>query len=147
MKGQDFARYCKTCILLITFRVYRQKSEQHDHAWKLRPLFDHLLKHFLKAMQSESHQFISTCASSRVRVWCASTSKRSQSSGVLKFGFVADQSSDIYTTLISIRERNETLILHSVNQFYYYFVSVWRTPIFMHILIISSGVPRSWQSY
>ena len=33
-------------------------SEQYDRAWKLRPLFDHLLKHFQEAMQPESHQSI-----------------------------------------------------------------------------------------
>ena len=33
-------------------------SEQYDRAWKLRPLFDHLLKHFREAMQPESHQSI-----------------------------------------------------------------------------------------
>ena len=33
-------------------------SEQYDRAWKLRPLFDHILKHFQEAMQPESHQSI-----------------------------------------------------------------------------------------
>ena len=33
-------------------------SKQYDRAWKLRPLFDHLLKHFQEAMQPESHQSI-----------------------------------------------------------------------------------------
>ena len=33
-------------------------SEQYDCAWKLRPLFDHLLKHFQEAMQPGSHQSI-----------------------------------------------------------------------------------------
>ena len=33
-------------------------SEQYDSAWKLRPLFDHLLKHFQESVQPESHQFI-----------------------------------------------------------------------------------------
>ena len=33
-------------------------SEQYDCTWKLRPLFDHLLKHFQEAMHPESHQLI-----------------------------------------------------------------------------------------
>ena len=33
-------------------------SEQYYLAWKLRPLFDHLLKHFQEAMWPESHQLI-----------------------------------------------------------------------------------------
>ena len=31
-------------------------SEQYDRPWKLRPLFDNLLKHFQAAMPPESHQ-------------------------------------------------------------------------------------------
>ena len=35
-----------------------RNREQYDRAWKLRPLFDHLLKHFQEQMQPESDQSI-----------------------------------------------------------------------------------------
>ena len=35
-----------------------KESERFDRAWKLRPFFDHLLKHFQEALLPESHQSI-----------------------------------------------------------------------------------------
>ena len=35
-----------------------KEKEEYDRAWKLRPLFDHLGKHFLDMLQSEAHQSI-----------------------------------------------------------------------------------------
>ena len=35
-----------------------KESEEYDHAWKLRPLFDHLGKHFQDMLQPEAHQSI-----------------------------------------------------------------------------------------
>ena len=34
------------------------ESEEYDYAWKLRPLFDHLGKHFQDILQPEAHQSI-----------------------------------------------------------------------------------------
>ena len=31
---------------------------EYDRAWKIRPLFDHLQKHFQAALEPESHQAI-----------------------------------------------------------------------------------------
>ena len=36
----------------------QKESEEHDRAWKLRPLFDHLGKHFQDMLQPEAHQLI-----------------------------------------------------------------------------------------
>ena len=33
-----------------------KESEEYDLAWKLRPRFDHLGKHFQDMLQSEAHQ-------------------------------------------------------------------------------------------
>ena len=33
-----------------------KESKEYDHAWKLRPLFDHLGKHFQDMLQPEAHQ-------------------------------------------------------------------------------------------
>ena len=35
-----------------------KESEEYDRAWKLRPLFDHLAKHFQDMLQPEAHQSI-----------------------------------------------------------------------------------------
>ena len=35
-----------------------KESEEYVHAWKLRPLFDHLGKHFQDMLQPEAHQSI-----------------------------------------------------------------------------------------
>ena len=35
-----------------------KESEEYDHAWKLRPLFDHLRKYFQDMLQPEAHQSI-----------------------------------------------------------------------------------------
>ena len=35
-----------------------KESESFDHAWKLRPFFDHILKHFQEAVLPESHQSV-----------------------------------------------------------------------------------------
>ena len=35
-----------------------KEGESFDCVWKLRPFFNHLLKHFQQALLSESHQFI-----------------------------------------------------------------------------------------
>ena len=35
-----------------------KESEEYDHAWKLRPLFDHLGKYFQDMLQPEAHQSI-----------------------------------------------------------------------------------------
>ena len=35
-----------------------KESEEYDRAWKLRPLFDHLGKHFQDMLQPEAHQSI-----------------------------------------------------------------------------------------
>ena len=35
-----------------------KESEEYDRAWKLRPLFDHLGKHFRDMLQPEAHQSI-----------------------------------------------------------------------------------------
>ena len=35
-----------------------KESEEYDHAWKLRPLFGHLEKHFQDMLQPEAHQLI-----------------------------------------------------------------------------------------
>ena len=50
-----------------------------------------------------------TCASSRVNVWCASTWKKSQLSGVSNSGFAVDKSRDIYTSLTYTWKRKGTL--------------------------------------
>ena len=34
------------------------ENEEYDRAWKLRPLFDHLGKHFQDVLQPEAHQSI-----------------------------------------------------------------------------------------
>ena len=35
-----------------------KESEEYDRAWKLRPLLDHLGKHFQDMLQPEAHQSI-----------------------------------------------------------------------------------------
>ena len=35
-----------------------KNSIEYDHVWKMRPLFDHLQKHFQAALEPESHQTI-----------------------------------------------------------------------------------------
>ena len=35
-----------------------KESEEYDRAWKLRPLFDHLGKHFQDMLKPEAHQSI-----------------------------------------------------------------------------------------
>ena len=35
-----------------------KESEEYDRAWKLRPLFDHLEKHFQDMLQPDAHQSI-----------------------------------------------------------------------------------------
>ena len=36
--------------------LLRKESEEYDRAWKLRPLFDHLGKHFQDMLRPEAHQ-------------------------------------------------------------------------------------------
>ena len=50
----DFWRFYKICTLWIT----SEESESFDRASKLRPFFDHPLKHFQEALLPESHQSI-----------------------------------------------------------------------------------------
>ena len=42
-----------------------KESEEYDHAWKLRPFFDRLGKHFQDMLQPEAHQLTSICVGSR----------------------------------------------------------------------------------
>ena len=97
------------------------------------------------------NRLMSSCSSSRVHccsawAWFASTWKISKSSDVLNFGFVVDKSTHIYMSLTRTWERKETLSLVLVNQLYYGFVKVWRTPIVIPIMPISLLVPRLLQS-
>ena len=85
------------------------------------------------------NQLKSRCASSRVRVWCASTWKTSKSSEVLKFDFAADQSWHIYTSLTCTWERKGTLSLGLVMQLYYRLVSEGH-----QLLCIFLFVIRKW---
>ena len=51
-----------------------KESESFDLAWKLRPFFDRLLKHFQWALLPESHQSIDEpCLNLREKALCAST--------------------------------------------------------------------------
>ena len=61
------------------------------------------------------NRLMSTCTSSRVKIWCVSIWKTSQSSWLLNFGFVVNQSRDVYTSLTCTWEREGTLSLEFVN--------------------------------
>ena len=145
----NFGRYFKTCILLITCRTHPQKIGSSMIVHGNSDLFLTTYWSISKKQCSLNliSQLTSTRASSKVRFRCASTWKTSQSSWVLNFGFIADKSQHIYTSLTWTWERKRTLTLGLVNQLYYHFVCIWRTPIVMYILIISSRVLHSWQSY
>lgn len=71
---------------------------------------------FKETMEPESHHSIEKhmCKFKRKSL-CVSTWKTSQSSWVLNFGFVADQSRDIYTSLTCTWERKGTLSSNLVN--------------------------------
>ena len=75
-------------------------------------------------MESEFHQPIEEqmCKFKGKSLMCQYM-KKSQSSEVLKFGFAADQSRHIYTSLTCTRERKGTISLGLVMQLYYRLVS------------------------
>ena len=88
-------------------KLLPKESECFDRAWKLRPFFDHLLKHFQEALLPESHQPIDEhiCkfkGKSLMRQYI----KNNPINGASNFGFGAVPSLGICINLIFIWEKS-----------------------------------------
>ena len=97
-----------------------KESEEYDRARKLRPLFDHLGKHFQDMLQPEAHQSVDEhmCkfnGNSIMRQYM-----KNKPIGALTFGFVVEPSLATCMNSICIWERKEIPNLVSVNLLFFH---------------------------
>ena len=99
-------------------------SEQYDRLWKLRTLFDKLLKDY-QAMQPESHQLIDEhMCKFKGKSLMRQYMKNEQIKRDFKFWFCCVSKLGYLMILTCTCERKRTVSLDLVNELHYHFVSV-----------------------
>ena len=112
-----------------------KESEEYECAWKLRPLFDHLGKHFQDMLQPEAHQSIDEhMCKFKGKSIMRQYMKNKPIKWALNFGFVVEPSLATCMNLIYIWERKEIPNSVLVNLLFFHCARSSKIRIVLHSL-------------
>ena len=124
-----------------------KESEEYDRAWKLRPLFDHLGKHFQDMLQPEAHQSVDEhMCKFKGKSIMRQYMKNKPIKWGLNFGFVVEPSLATCINSICIWERKEIPNLVSVNLLFFHCARSSKIRIVLYSLTTFLQVQHYWSS-